>query len=211
MDGRFPSQDDIDREGAIIKRLRPVIDKTPGGIFILTTSVKATHLIADKLRGQKDLKRKIICQYENLSNTMMVESFKKDGHAILVGSVSFWAGVDVPGCALSLVIIDKLPFNSPSDPIFSARIRRFERNREKNATPAFATITIPEAVITLRQGVGRLIRHEHDRGAMIICDPRLINRNYGKIFLRSLPPMRRFDDLYALCNFLGSFSEQNAH
>ncbi len=86
VDGRFPSQDDIDREGAIIKRLRPVIDKTPGGIFILTTSVKATHLIADKLRGQKDLKRKIICQYENLSNTMMVESFKKDGHAILVGS-----------------------------------------------------------------------------------------------------------------------------
>ena len=91
------------------------------------------------------------------------------------------------GSALSLVIIDKLPFESPSEPMFRARCKFYDAKHKKSS---FAAIAVPEAVIELRQGAGRLIRHESDFGALVICDPRIVNRNYGKIFMRSLPNMK---------------------
>jgi len=105
---------------------------------------------------------------------------------VLVGSQSFWEGVDVRGEALSLVVIDKLPFAPPDDPVLSARIDRM--NREGRS--AFFEYQLPEAVITLKQGAGRLIRDETDRGVLMICDPRLLTRSYGKRVLASLPPMK---------------------
>ena len=109
---------------------------------------------------------------------------------MLVGSYSFWEGVDVRGDALSLVVIDKLPFSPPDDPVLAARIEQL--NREGRS--AFFEHQLPEAVITLKQGAGRLIRDEDDRGVLMICDPRLVTRSYGKRILQSLPPMRMTRD-----------------
>uniref|UniRef100_UPI00402AF157 helicase C-terminal domain-containing protein n=1 Tax=Succinivibrio sp. TaxID=2053619 RepID=UPI00402AF157 len=134
-----------------------------------------------------------------LSNSQMLTKFKEDGRSILLVRSSFWAGVDVPGTALSLVIIDKLPFDSPSEPIFKARCDLFDA-KNKGKSNHFISICIPEAVIELRQGVGRLIRHEDDKGGLVICDPRLENKSFGKIFKKSLPDMRSY-------TLLGDFTD----
>jgi ATP-dependent DNA helicase DinG len=120
------------------------------------------------------------------SRTEMLVRFRDLGNAVLVGSQSFWEGVDVRGEALSLVVIDKLPFAAPDDPVLAARIDQM--NREGRS--AFFDYQLPEAVITLKQGAGRLIRDETDRGVLMICDPRLLTRSYGKRILASLPPMK---------------------
>jgi ATP-dependent DNA helicase DinG len=117
----------------------------------------------------------------------LLERFRRLGNAILVGSQSFWEGVDVRGEALSLVVIDKLPFAPPDDPVLSARIERM-KSEGKNA---FMDYQLPRAVINVKQGAGRLIRDETDRGVLMICDPRLVTKQYGKRIWRSLPPMRR--------------------
>jgi ATP-dependent DNA helicase DinG len=116
----------------------------------------------------------------------MLVRFRDLGNAVLVGSHSFWHGVDVRGEALSLVVIDKLPFAPPDDPVLAARIDKVNREGRN----AFLECQLPEAVITLKQGAGRLIRDEADRGVLMLCDPRLISRGYGKRILQSLPPMR---------------------
>lgn len=210
LDETFPDPNQENREEIIWKKLRPVIDATPGGIFILTTSISSLHKLCKIIKEDQSFKRKLLCQYETLSNTKMLDDFKKDGHALLIGSVSFWAGVDVPGNALSLVIIDKLPFASPQDPIFKARCRRYEHKRAENKNRSFMDISIPESVIALRQGVGRLIRHENDYGALIICDPRIIKRHYGQIFKRSLPPMKRLQSSKDLLSFLHDIGDKTA-
>jgi ATP-dependent DNA helicase DinG len=127
----------------------------------------------------------LLVQGEGPRSEMLVR-FRDLGNAVLVGSHSFWEGVDVRGEALSLVVIDKLPFAPPDDPVLAARIDRM--NREGRS--AFLEYQLPEAVITLKQGAGRLIRDETDRGVLMICDPRLLTRGYGKRVLASLPPMR---------------------
>jgi len=106
--------------------------------------------------------------------------------AILVGSQSFWEGVDVKGEALSLVVIDKLPFSAPDDPVLAARIDKINQEGRN----AFMEYQLPQAVITLKQGAGRLIRDETDRGVLMICDPRLYSKSYGRRILASLPPMK---------------------
>ena len=121
----------------------------------------------------------------------LVERFKETPEALLLGTTSFWHGVDVPGEALSLVIVDKLPFDVPNDPLVAARI---ERIREAGGNP-FMTYQVPLAVLELKQGLGRLLRRETDRGILAVMDPRLRSRHYGKIFLRSLPPYRVVHDL----------------
>lgn len=197
----FPRLEDSDRIDKIIDMLLDTIEHTPGGIFFLTTSYnalkKANHLLYKAFNG----KRKIYCQNGIYSNSEMLKKFKEDGNAILIGTSSFWAGVDVPGSALSLVIIDKIPFESPSDPIFKARCDYFDAKNEKKMGSFFA-ISIPEAVIELRQGVGRLIRHEDDLGGLIICDPRLKAMGYGSIFLKSLPNMTQCESLDEIPDFL---------
>ena len=106
---------------------------------------------------------------------------------VLVGSSSFWEGVDLPGDALQLVVIDKLPFPPPGDPLVDARCRRFEQQGRS----AFAAYSLPEAAVALKQGAGRLIRSETDVGLLVICDPRLVSMGYGRRLLAALPPMRR--------------------
>jgi ATP-dependent DNA helicase DinG len=121
------------------------------------------------------------------SRSELLDRFRKLGNAVLLGSHSFWEGVDVRGEALSLVVIDKLPFAAPDDPVLSARIDRL-RSEGRNA---FMEYQLPEAVLKLKQGAGRLIRDEGDRGVLMICDPRLATKAYGRRVVASLPPMRR--------------------
>lgn len=198
----FPEISCYERERLLWEQVRDFVKASPGGVFILTTSISALNKLKEIIREDKEQERQVLCQYEKLSNTQMLKAFKEDGRAILIGSISFWAGVDVRGEALSLVIIDKLPFTSPQDPLFSERCRYYERLKSANKNRSFLDLSVPEAVIALRQGVGRLIRHENDCGAMIICDPRIRKRNYGNIFLQSLPPMQPLQTPQALLSFL---------
>ncbi|MGE3773638.1 MAG: ATP-dependent DNA helicase, partial [Gammaproteobacteria bacterium] len=117
----------------------------------------------------------------------LLEDFKRLGNAVLFGTSTFWEGVDVRGEALSLVVIDKLPFAPPDDPIAKARAERLAAEGRN----AFQELQLPAAVIALKQGAGRLIRDPADRGVLVLCDPRLRTRSYGRVFLRSLPPMRQ--------------------
>ena len=121
------------------------------------------------------------------SKSELLEQFRRLGNAVLLGSQSFWEGVDVRGEALSLVMIDRLPFAPPDDPVLAARIQQITREGGN----AFMDFQVPQAVINLKQGAGRLIRDESDRGLLMICDPRLVSKPYGRRIWQSLPPMRR--------------------
>ncbi|MGH8528661.1 MAG: ATP-dependent DNA helicase [Nevskiales bacterium] len=169
---------------AVAAAALPVIRAAGGGAFVLCTSQRAVQQVAALLRAA--LPFVVLAQGESGRHTLL-EQFRADGDAVLVGTSSFWEGVDVRGAALRLVIIDRLPFGSPGDPVMQARI---ERVRENEGDP-FLEFQLPQAVLALKQGAGRLIRDEQDRGVLMICDPRLQNRGYGKSFLLSLPPMRR--------------------
>ena len=121
---------------------------------------------------------------------------------MLLGTASFWEGVDVRGEALSCVIIDKLPFASPGDPVLAARI---DALRQQGGNP-FRDFQLPQAVISLKQGAGRLIRDSTDRGVLVVCDPRLLSKPYGHAFLKSLPPMARTRDLALVERFFAEDS-----
>ena len=124
----------------------------------------------------------------------LLSDFRRHGNAVLLGTASFWEGVDVRGSALSCVIIDKLPFASPGDPVMQARLDALK----KRGLNPFFDYQLPAAVVTLKQGVGRLIRDVTDTGILMLCDPRLLSKSYGKVFLRSLPEMpvtRELDDV----------------
>ena len=136
----------------------------------------------------------------------LLREFRAHGDAVLLGTASFWEGVDVQGQALRLVIIDRLPFASPDDPVLRARL---QHAREQGENP-FNDIQVPEAALALKQGVGRLIRSETDRGVVVICDPRLTGRGYGRKLLASLPPMRRTRDMGEACRFLQSLVASDA-
>ena len=129
--------------------------------------------------------------------SVLLEQFRDSGNGILLGTASFWGGVDVIGEALSLVIIDKLPFAAPDDPVLEARSRLL---REEGGNP-FMELYLPQAVIALKQGAGRLIRDPGDRGVLVICDPRLKTKGYGAAFLDSLPPMKRSEEQYEALQF----------
>ena len=116
----------------------------------------------------------------------MLARFRSLGNAVLLGSASFWEGVDVRGETLSLVVIDKLPFAPPDDPVLAARI---DALKAAGRNP-FKELQLPQAVLQLKQGAGRLIRDEGDRGVLMLCDPRLVSKGYGRQILRSLPPMK---------------------
>ena len=178
---------------AVVKAAFPVLKASGGRAFFLCTSLRAmrrTHeLLTEQLEGA-GLDFPLLIQGEGSKNELL-ERFRRLGNAILVGSQSFWEGVDVRGEALSLVVIDKLPFAPPDDPVLSARIERM-KNEGRNA---FMDYQLPRAVINVKQGAGRLIRDETDRGVLMICDPRLITKPYGKRIWRSLPPMKRTREL----------------
>ncbi|MEM6937508.1 MAG: helicase C-terminal domain-containing protein, partial [Pseudomonadota bacterium] len=127
----------------------------------------------------------------------LLEDFRRSGNGVLLGAASFWAGVDVPGDALSCVAVDKLPFAAPDDPVIQARLNKL---RQEGEAP-FGRYQLPAAVLTLKQGVGRLLRHENDRGVVVVGDPRLTSKGYGKVFLKSLPPARYTRDLADVRSF----------
>ncbi|MBR0574492.1 MULTISPECIES: ATP-dependent DNA helicase [Pasteurellaceae] len=177
------------------KMLQPVIEANKGRCFLLCTSYFMMRGLADFLRENSNLN--VLLQGET-SKSELLEQFTKKKHSVLVATQSFWEGIDVRGDALSLVIIDKLPFSSPDEPLLKARM---EDCQLQGGNP-FNDIQIPEAVITLKQGVGRLIRGIKDRGVILICDSRLVNRQYGATFLKSLPRSKRTRDLQKVVNFL---------
>jgi ATP-dependent DNA helicase DinG len=116
---------------------------------------------------------------------LLLQQFLADRRSVLVGSQSFWEGIDVPGDALQCVIIDKLPFPPPNDPLVEARVKRLETEGRN----PFADYFVAEAAVSLKQGAGRLIRHESDRGLLVVCDPRMAGMNYGRRLRQALPPM----------------------
>jgi ATP-dependent DNA helicase DinG len=164
--------------------VRPLIARARGGAFLLFTSHRALRAAAARLSGQLPDDQPLLIQ-GSAPREQLLRQFRASGHAVLLGTSSFWEGVDVQGPALRLVIIDKLPFASPEDPVVRARIE-FLASQGVNA---FKEYQLPEAVLALKQGVGRLIRSEQDRGVVVICDPRMTRRSYGRIFRASLPPM----------------------
>ncbi len=168
---------------ALIQTLRPVLQASQGRAFLLFASHRALREAAEALR---DGPWPLFVQGEAPRATLL-QRFRESGNGVLLGSASFREGVDVVGEALSVVMIDKLPFAAPDDPVYEARL---EAIRSQGGNP-FRDEQLPQAVIALKQGVGRLIRSESDRGVLVLCDPRLLNRGYGRVFLDSLPPFRR--------------------
>ena len=178
---------------AVVKAAFPVVQASGGRAFFLCTSLRAmrrTRELLEEALERAGLDFPLLIQGEG-SRNVLLERFRALGNAILVGSQSFWEGVDVRGEALSLVVIDKLPFAPPDDPVLAARIDRM-RQEGRNA---FMDYQLPRTVINVKQGAGRLIRDETDRGVLMICDPRLISKQYGKRVWRSLPPMKRTREL----------------
>jgi len=165
----------------VIAAARPVLDAARGRTFLLFTSHRALKRAAELLA---DVPFPLFVQGTAPRHQLLTQ-FRESGNGVLLGAASFWEGVDVAGEALSCVIIDKLPFAAPDDPVLEARLSAL---RESGGNPFFEW-QVPAAVIALKQGAGRLIRDVADRGVLMLCDPRLTTRAYGKLFLRSLPPM----------------------
>jgi ATP-dependent DNA helicase DinG len=164
----------------------PLIDAARGGAFILFTSHRALARAAQLLRERwaAEAPYNLYVQGE-APREHLLKQFREDGYGVLLGTTSFWEGVDVKGEALRLVVIEKLPFASPDDPLVKARIDHLQ----STGGNAFRDYQLPEAALALKQGVGRLIRSEEDYGAVVICDPRIVGRSYGRVFINALPEM----------------------
>ena len=189
-------------QAAVAAVALPVIKASGGRAFVLCTSLRAmreVHALLKEAFETENLPYPLLIQGESSRNETL-ERFRTLGNAVLVASQSFWEGVDVRGEALSCVIIDKLPFSPPDDPVLAARIDKLN-SEGKNA---FMEYQLPYSVITLKQGAGRLIRDETDRGVLVICDPRLITKPYGRRIWQSLPPFKRTKELADVEAFFGT-------
>lgn len=187
---------------AVVNAALPVLIASGGRAFLLCTTLRAVKQSAERLReafAQRQLPFALFVQGE-AGRTELLEQFRKSGNGILIGSQSFWEGIDVRGEALSLVVIDKLPFAPPDDPVLSARINVME----KAGKNGFVHHQLPEAIINLKQGAGRLIRDETDRGVLMLCDPRILSKPYGARVWQSLPPFSRTRELSVVEAFFRS-------
>lgn len=179
----LPEPGTRDYTRAVLRAAYPVLKASGGRAFLLFTSHQALAEAASILEGKIEFP---LFVQGTQPKARLLEAFRASGNGLLLGTASFWEGVDVRGEALSCVVIDKLPFASPGDPVISARL---EAIRKRGHSP-FAVFQLPAAVITLKQGAGRLIRDVDDRGVLVLADPRLTSKSYGRVFLDSLPPMR---------------------
>ena len=184
----LPDPNDPGYSGRIAETALPIIEASGGGAFVLCTSHRALREIAARLRER--LKLPLFVQGEG-ARTELLDAFTRAGDGVLVGTTSFWEGVDVRGLALRVVIIDKLPFAALGDPVFEARLGAI---REAGGEP-FMDYQLPQAIMVLRQGAGRLIRDPDDRGLLVLCDPRLRTRAYGRRILESLPAIPEVESL----------------
>lgn len=196
----LPEPNDFGHPDAVVAAALPVIEASDGGVFVLCTSHRALKRIAAGLREK--LQMRILVQGED-NRSALLEAFTADGHAILVGTSSFWEGVDVKGQALRVVIIDKLPFTAPGDPVYEAKL---DAIRKAGGKPFF-DLQLPEAIVMLRQGAGRLIRDPGDRGLLMLCDPRLRSKGYGRTVLQSLPPMPQLTEIADVRQWLWEIRE----
>jgi ATP-dependent DNA helicase DinG len=192
----LPEPSHRDYNSAVAKLSIEILNYSQGRAFLLYTSYRAMHEAAEILESEVDYP--ILIQGTDSKNALL-EQFRKLGNAVLLGTASFWEGVDVRGEALSCVIIDKLPFASPGDPVLQARIDAMKKNGEN----PFMQFQVPQAAIALKQGAGRLIRDHTDSGVLVICDPRLLSRSkpYGQIFLNSMPAFARTRDVEDIKRF----------
>ncbi len=197
----LPPPNSREHTEAVVAAALPVLKASGGRAFLLFTSLRALNqardLIIDAF-AREGLAWPLLVQGDG-SRSELLTRFRELGNAVLLGSQSFWEGVDVAGDALSVVVIDKLPFAPPDDPLLAARLSRL---RDEGGNP-FLDYQLPQAVISLKQGAGRLIRSESDRGVLMICDPRLVDKPYGRKIWRALPPMRRTRDLPDVEAFFG--------
>jgi ATP-dependent DNA helicase DinG len=190
-----PKENPLAHEQAVLENCRALSEIVPGGIFFLFTSwsaLKRAHqFIVENVKNRPIFKQGDEPAYS------LTEKFKKAGNGLLLGTDTFWQGVDVPGRALSCVVITRLPFTSPADPLEEARIEWIAA-QGKNV---FNDYSVPRAVIKFRQGFGRLIRTHQDLGAVVILDPRVQTKSYGQIFLKSLPACKTVKTLEDLASF----------
>lgn len=185
---------------AFVDALFPLIQQGLGGVLVLCTTLRAVDRIADLISERlqaHDIDRSVLRQGER-SRQVLLDEFRARGNAVLVGSASFWEGIDLPGESLTLVAIDKLPFAPPDDPVLEARINEC---KARGGNP-FMEYQIPEAAIALKQGAGRLIRTERDWGILMVGDTRLVDKPYGKVLWRGLPPFSRTRDAARALAFL---------
>jgi ATP-dependent DNA helicase DinG len=177
------------------REILELIRMSEGGAFVLCTSLRMMRMLAKRVGEELD------CEWfvqGDAPKQTLLDRFRDHGDAVLFATASFWEGVDVPGAALRLVIIDKLPFEVPSDPIVAARCRRIDEEGESS----FIRYLVPAAALSLKQGFGRLIRTTQDRGVVAILDSRIRTKGYGKVFVRSLPPARQCHSLEEVREFL---------
>jgi ATP-dependent DNA helicase DinG len=191
----LPEPRDAEFVPALLDRVVPLLEASNGRAFLLFTSHRSLKRAAELLVDRVSFP--LFVQGEQ-PRSLLLEQFRESGEGVLLGSSSFWEGVDVMGDALSLVVIDKLPFAAPDDPVMEARSDSLRRS---GGNP-FTQLYLPQAVISLKQGAGRLIRDVNDRGVLVICDPRIQTKSYGGVFRESLPPMRKAEDQSEVENFL---------
>lgn len=193
----MPEPRSSDYVDAVLEVAVPVVEASRGRAFLLFTSHRALRMASEALETRLDFP---LLVQGSAPKSELLERFRRLGDAVLLGTASFWEGVDVRGEALSCVIIDKLPFASPGDPVLQARI---DALKARGGNP-FMEYQVPQAAIALKQGAGRLIRDENDRGVLVICDPRLLKKGYGHTFLNSMPPMARTRELADVQRFFAA-------
>ncbi|MFW5926699.1 MAG: ATP-dependent DNA helicase, partial [Wenzhouxiangella sp.] len=191
----MPEPGDARHTEALLERVLPLLSAAGGRAFLLFTAHRALQQAAHWLRANTGFNLLI---QEEAPRPVLLERFRTVPDSLLLGAASFWEGVDVPGRELSVVVIDKLPFAAPDDPVLEATLKAV---REAGGNP-FTSVQLPQAVLALKQGAGRLVRQSDDFGVLVLGDPRLDSRGYGRLFLKSLPPMQRVNDAGAAVSFI---------
>ena len=204
----FPKPNDPAHVQHVAQLVTEAVTVLGGRTLVLTTTLNAMRSIGEHLQSRLDASQVEVLVQGQSPKRRLMERFREgasEGRAgcVLVASASFWEGFDVPGQALQLVVIDKLPFPPPGDPLFEARSQRITRE----GGSAFADHALPEAAVTLKQGAGRLIRSESDQGILVVCDSRLSSMSYGRRLVRGLPPMRRLTDHQAFMDALANLTK----